>query len=374
MFGARGTGKSTFVLRTLPSDRTWVIDLLDADEFEHFVRSPEELAREASARLRGLDWILIEEVQKIPKLLDVVHSLMEHPETRHIKFALTGSSARTLKMAGANLLAGRAFVNEMYPFTHRELGNQFSMNVALNWGTFPKMASLQDDAAPKEYLRSYSRTYLKEEIWDERLVHNPDPFRKFIEVAAQTNGTIINFSRLAKQTSVDDKTVKKYFGILADTFLGFYLESYSRSVRVQQIQSPKFFLFDPGVKRAREGLLNAPVVPRTYGYGKAFEHFVLCECQRLNSYLRKDFKFSFLKTKSNLEIDLIIDRPGESTVVVEMKSTDTVTDDDASVIKQFVGDFPDAEFRIWSNDKRPKRFRDIRAVHWTDGLAEVFAE
>lgn len=262
---------------------------------------------------------------------------MEHPETRHIKFALTGSSARTLKMAGANLVAGRAFVNEMYPLTHRELGNQFSMDAALNWGTLPKMVSLQDDAA-------------------------------------QTNGTIINFSRLAKQTGVDDKTVKKYFEILADTFLGFYLESYSRSVRVQQIQSPKFYLFDPGVKRAMEGLLNAPVVPRTYGYGKAFEHFVLCECQRLNSYLRKDFKFSFLKTKSDLEINLIIDRPGESTVVVEIKSTDAVTDDDTSVIKQFVGDFPGAEFRIWSNDKRPKVFGAIRAVHWMDGLAAVFAE
>jgi len=374
IFGARGTGKSTFVLRTLPPDRTWIIDLLNADEFEHFVRSPQDLAREAFARLSGLDWILIDEVQKIPKLLDVVHSLMEHPETRHIKFALTGSSARTLKVAGANLLAGRAFVNEMYPLTHRELGNQFSMDAALNWGTLPKMVSLQDDAARKEYLRSYSRTYLKEEIWDERLVHNLDPFRKFIEVAAQTNGTIINFSRLARQTGVDDKTVKKYFEILADTFLGFYLESYSRSVRVQQIQSPKFYLFDPGVKRAMEGLLNAPVVPRTYGYGKAFEHFVLCECQRLNSYLRKDFKFSFLKTKSDLEIDLIIDRPGESTVVVEIKSTDIVTDDDTSVIKQFVGDFPGAEFRIWSNDKRPKLFGNIRAVHWMNGLAEVFAE
>ena len=372
VFGARGTGKSTLIQSLLPADTTWTIDLLNADTEEHFKARPQHLASEALARRKKIEWIFIDEVQKIPKLLDVVHSLMESSETRHLKFALSGSSARKLKIAGANLLAGRAFVNELYPLTHEELGLEFDLESALNWGTLPKMAALSEDVARQEYLRTYARTYLKEEIWDERLVQNLDPFRKFLEVAAQSNGTIINYSKLAKQTGVDDKTVKKYFEILADTFLGFYLESYSRSVRVQQISSPKFYLFDPGVKRAMEGLLTVPIVKKTYAFGKAFEHFILCECIRLNSYLRKDFKFSYLKTKDDAEIDLIIERPGQSTVLIEIKSTEEVDEQDGAVLQRFVKDFSGAEFRIWSNDTRPKYFGDIKAFHWRQGIRDVF--
>jgi predicted AAA+ superfamily ATPase len=372
IFGARGTGKSTLVKDLLSKSKTWVIDLLNADELEHFSLHPQALAQEALARKSEIEWILVDEVQKLPKLLDVVHSIMENHNTRHIKFALTGSSARKLKIVGANLLAGRAFVNEFYPLTYRELGDQFDLLTAVNFGTLPKISSLNSDLERKEYLRTYSRTYLKEEVWDERLVQNLDPFRKFLEVAAQSNGTIVNYSNVAKQTGVDDKTVKKYFEILADTFLGFYLESYHKSVRAQQILSPKFYLFDTGVKRSMEGMLNVPVAPRTYSFGRAFEHFILCECHRLNSYLRLDYKFSYLKTKSDLEIDLIIERPGQSIVIVEIKSTDASTEDDTSVLKQFIDDFPDAIYRVWSNDHRSLQYGDIKAVHWEKGLAEVF--
>ena len=372
IFGARGTGKSTLVKALLPESTTWVIDLLNADELEHFARHPQALAQEALARQTQLKWILVDEVQKVPQLLDVVHSIMENPKTRHIKFALTGSSARKLKIVGANLLAGRAFVNEFYPLTYRELGDQFDLVTALNFGTLPKISSLITDLERKEYLRTYARTYLKEEVWDERLIQNLDPFRKFLEVAAQSNGTILNYSKVAKQTGVDDKTVKKYFEILADTFLGFYLESFHRSVRAQQILSPKFYLFDTGVKRSMEGLLNVPVATRTFSFGRAFEHFILCECHRLNTYLRLDYKFSYLKTKSDLEIDLIIERPGQSIVVVEIKSTESSTEDDTSVIKQFLDDFPDAIYRVWSNDQRTLQYGDIRAVHWQQGLDEIF--
>jgi len=372
MFGARGTGKTTLLRELLPRRSTWSIDLLDADDEERFSRRPQNLAAEATARAQSIEWILIDEVQKIPKLLDVVHSIMEDPKTRHLKFALSGSSARKLKTMGANLLAGRAFVNELYPLTHVELGERFDLDEALNWGTLPKILSVADDLNRQEYLRTYARTYLKEEVWGERLVNHLDPFRKFLEVAAQTNGTIVNYSKLARQTGVDDKTVKKYFEILADTFLGFYLEGHSRSVRSQQIMSPKFYLFDPGVKRAMEGLLTVPIVAKTYAYGKAFEHLIMCECWRLNSYLRLDYRFSYLKTKSDLEIDLIIERPGAGPYVVELKSTTEVSEDDVSTLRQFLGDFKQAEFRIWSNDPYPKQFGPIKALPWSEGLGEIF--
>jgi predicted AAA+ superfamily ATPase len=348
-----------------------MIDLLNPDEFERLVLHPHHLKAEVLAKKGELEWVVIDEVQKIPKLLDVVHSLIESPDTRHIKFALTGSSARRLKVAGANLLAGRAFSNELYPLSSRELGERFSLDEALNWGSLPKIFQLNDDDSRKEFLRTYGRTYLKEEVWDERLVHNLDPFRKFLEIAAQSNGAILNYSNVSRQTGVDDKTVKKYFEILADTFLGFYLESYHRSVRAQQILSPKFYLFDLGVKRAMEGLLNVPVVPGTYGYGRAFEHFLLCECYRLNSYHRLDLKFSYLKTKTDLEIDLIVERPGLPCILVEFKSADQVSEHDASVLNHFADDFPDAELRVWSRDERPKQFGRARAVHWSEGLKEI---
>jgi predicted AAA+ superfamily ATPase len=373
VFGARATGKSTLVRSLLGSEKTWTIDLLNAEQEDHFSRQPQALEIEALARAADIDWIFIDEVQKIPKLLDIVHSLTENIKTKHLRFALSGSSARKLKLAGANLLAGRAFVNELFPLSFLEMGDQFDLDLSLNWGSLPKVTTLHTDVERAELLRAYTRTYLKEEIWDERLIHNLDPFRKFLEIAAQTNGTILNYSKLSRHTGVDDKTIKKYFEILADTFIGFYLESYHRSVRKQQISSPKFFLFDPGVKRAMEGMLTVPIVPKTFSYGRAFEHYILAECVRLNSYFRRDFKLSYLKTKDDLEIDLIIERPGKPILVIEIKSTDEVTPEDSVVLQRFVDDFPDAEFRIWSNDKRPKIFADkIRAVYWQDGIREGY--
>jgi len=370
IFGARGAGKSTLVRQILTPFKPLEFDLLRPDDEERLSRNPLSLVDEINAHA-NLEWVLIDEIQKIPKLLDVVHFVLETDKTRHIKFALTGSSARKLKLSCANLLAGRAFVNDLYPLSCRELGERFNLVEALNWGTLPRVVNATEDEERREFLRAYVRTYLKEDIWSERLVHNLDPFRKFLEIAATANGMIINYSAIARQTGVDDKTVKKYFEILADTFVGFYLEAYSLSVRSQQIMSPKFYIFDPGVKRAMEGLLHVPVAHRTFAFGMAFEHFILCECVRLNSYLRLDYRFSYLKTKDDAEIDLVIERPGQNLVLVEIKSGDSVDETDARTLKRFNNDFPNSELFIWSNDPRPKQFGPVRAVPWQDGLREV---
>ena len=190
-------GKTTLVAELLSGHRTFVIDLLDLDECERFERNPHHLKAEVIARAPELDWVVIDEVQKIPKLLDVVHSLIESPATQHLHFALTGSSARKLKLAGANLLADRAFGNELYPLTVDELGGRFNLEQALNWGTLPRIFHSADELFKREFLRTYVRNYLKEEVWDQRLVHNLDPFRKFVEIAAQSNGVILNYSNIA---------------------------------------------------------------------------------------------------------------------------------------------------------------------------------
>lgn len=374
VFGARGTGKSTLVNQVLGKQKKLTIDLLLPVDEERYSRDPQQLQYDVVAQAGKIEWVFVDEIQRLPKLLDVVHALMESGTTRHIHFALTGSSARKLKIIGANLLAGRAFMNDLYPLCASELGSSFNLDAALNWGTLPKIFALQDELSKQEYLRTYTRSYLKEEVWDQRLVHSLDPFRKFIEIAAQTNGATVNFSNIARDSGVDDKTAKKFFEILADTFLGFYLESYHRSVRKQQLQSPKFYIFDPGVCRAMAGLLTVPLAPGTYDYGKSFEHFVICECRRLNAYHRLDFKFFYLRTKDDLEIDLIIERPGRSPVIVEIKSSKSVDDRDFSVLRKFVRDFPKADFCVWSQDTRPQAYQGMRAVHWRHGLVEAGLE
>jgi len=374
VFGARGTGKSTLVRQVLSREKVLELNLLEAEVEERYARSPQDLGREVRARLaRGrLDWVFIDEVQKQPKLLDEVHAMMEASDTRSVRFALTGSSARKLKLMGANLLAGRAFVNELYPLSFLELGKRFNLDEALNWGTLPRIFALVSELEKQEFLRAYVRNYLKEEVWDERLVQNLDPFRKFLEVAAQASGTILNFSKASQQTGVNDKTIKKYFEILVDTFLGFYLEPYARSVRSQQLMTPKFYLFDLGVKRAMEGLLTVPVAPKTIAYGRAFEHWVICECMRLNRYLRTDFKFSYLKTKDGVEVDLIIERPGRGPVVIEIKSGERIAEDACTSLRRFLKDFESAEWRVWSNDPTPRMFGEILAQYWQDGIREIF--
>ncbi len=372
LFGARGTGKSTLVNHLLTSRPHWKINLLDPAEEERFSTNPSLFAAEARARAKTMEWIFIDEVQKIPAMLDIVHDLIESPQTRHLKFALTGSSARKLKVAGANLLAGRAFLNELYPLSFLEMQDKFDQSSALSWGSLPKISDLSDDLERQEFLKTYCRVYLKEEVWDERLVQNLDPFRKFLPIAAQTSGKVINFLKMSRQTGVDDKTVKKYFEILVDTFLGFYLEAFDRSVRIQQVKSPKFYLFDTGIKRTLEGHIRVPVVQGTSGYGELFEHLVVGECVRLNSYLRLDYRFSYLLTKAGQEIDLIIERPGRPSVLVELKSDTETTAEDSKTLRRFSGDFRGAMLRVWSNCPRPLEFDGVLHLPWQAGIKEVF--
>lgn len=310
----------------------------------------------------------MDEIQKVPKLLDVVHSKIESSETR---FAMTGSSARKLKREGTNLLAGRAFVYNLFPLTHRELGDSFNLNSALMYGTLPGLLKFDSGEEKMAFLRAYALTYLKEEIWGEHIVRKLDPFRKFVEIAAQCNGELINFANIARDVGVDIKTVQSYFEILEDTLLGFMLEPYHRSVRKRQRQAPKFYLFDSGVRRALDRTLTIELKPGTYAYGKAFEHLVIAEAVRLNEYHQKDYRFSYLRTKDDAEIDLVVERPGTSTALVEIKSTSQVDDRDTRSLERFVSDIPKSEAFILSTDPKSKRIGKVKAFPWQQGLKEL---
>ncbi len=368
LFGARGTGKSTFLRHTFAGQKTLWLDLLDPEQENRYALRPGELTDQIRARQGPFDWVVIDEIQKVPKLLDVVHSAIE---THGVRFALTGSSARKLKRDSVNLLAGRAFVYHLFPLTCRELDADFDLSHALHYGTLPGLLPFTTDEERKAFLRAYAMTYLKEEVWAEHLIRKLDPFRRFLEVAAQCNGEIVNYSNIARDIGTDHKTVCSYFEILEDTLLGFLLEPYHASVRKRQRQSPKFFLFDPGVARALNGTLNVELAPSTYAFGKAFEHFVLLEIVRLSDYRRNDYRFSYLRTKDGAEIDLIIERPGGKPALVEIKSGDRVDDRDVRELSRFLPDFPGAEAFCLSRDKVRKRIGDVLAVPWQEGLAEL---
>lgn len=369
LFGARNTGKSTLLRQTFTEDRCFWIDLLDPSEEDRFSRTPQELTALVLALPETTTHVIIDEIQKIPKLLDVIHSLIEKTDK---KFVLTGSSARKLKYGGANLLAGRAFVYHLFPFSFLELGIDFNQEAALRWGLLPSIPFFQTENEKLQFLQAYALTYLKEEIWAEQLIKNLDPFRRFLEVAAQTNGKIINFANVSRDVGVDDKTVKEYFTILEDTLIGFFLESYQHSFRKRLSLKPKFYLFDTGVTRALARQLTLPLKPQTSLYGETFEHMVILECQKLKYYFQPEFRFSYLQTKDDVEVDLVVERPGQPLLFIEIKSNESINEKDLSKFANLVKDFPDCEAICFSNDKQAKKIGIVSIYPWREGIKKYF--
>jgi len=365
LFGARGTGKTTLLLRHDP--KALYINLLKADEEEALSRSPREL-RERVLALPRERKIIIDEIQKIPKLLDEVHQLIEEG---HDRFILTGSSSRKLKRGGGNLLAGRAVYRALYPLTFREQIADFDLQSNLEFGSLPKLLHLQDRESKVDYLQSYVRVYLKEEIQMEQIVRNLNPFRNFLEVAAQMNGKILNYSKIERDVGSSVKTIQNYYQILADTHLGFMLNAFHESWRKQISQAPKFYFFDTGVVRALSRRLQLGLSPSSYEYGDLFEQYIICECHRMNEYLNRDYSFSYLKTKDNAEIDLIIDRPGLKRALVEIKSSTRVTRDDLSHLIRFKKEHPSTEAFCLSQDPNPKIIDKVNCLPWPKGLEEL---
>lgn len=364
LFGARNTGKTHLIRQRLSGPDVLYLDLLDPELVEELSLKPGRLTERVRAASIPPKWVVIDEVQRVPRLLDVVHHLIE---TTPMQFALTGSSARKLRRGAANLLAGRAFERRLFPLTAREIGEPFDLRQALEWGTLPRVPSLSGDAR-RDFLKAYAHTYLQEEITAEQIVRKLDPFRRFLRVAAQMSGQIINYSKIAGEIGSNAPSVKTYFQILEDTYLGTTLEAFDRSIRKRQTLSPKFYLFDTGVARALTNTLTVELRPHTYAFGTAFEHFVLHEIWRLASYLGKDYQFSYLRTHGGVEIDLVIERPGGKLALVEVKSTDSVTEDDVRPLAQVAADVPDAEAFCLSLDRVPRKIRNVLCLPWDEGI------
>lgn len=365
LFGPRGSGKSTLVKSHFGVDAHF-IDLLDHKSERRYFNDPDLLLSDVAARKEK--WIVIDEVQKIPKLLDIVHKSIE---TQKKKFALTGSSARKFKRGGANLLAGRAFLYHLYPLTADELRLAFKLDDILAWGSLPKIFQLSSALEKSEFLMSYVRTYLKEEILEEQVVRQIDGFRGFLDVAAQMNGKALNFSRIGRDCGVDSKTVQAFYQVLEDTLIGFWLPGFHRSVRKAQKMQPKFFFFDLGIQRALEGSLESPPVPGTSMYGQYFESFLINEIFRANEYSRKHFRLSHYQTSTDQEIDLILSK-GMKHILVEIKSTSRIDRVEVEKMDRISQGFGAAEKFFLSQDPTESTIGKVRCLHWRDFISEIF--
>ncbi len=372
LFGGRAVGKSVYLQkqwsRSFSKNSVLWIDLLQPETERELSLRPSRLSEQISALKKQPQFVVIDEVQKVPKLLDVVHQLIQK---QGLKFALTGSSIRKLKSGSANLLAGRAFLYKLFPLTFLELGDRFNLNQVLRFGSLPELFGLPAHQDKMRYLNSYVQTYLKEEIISEQIIRNIEPFRYFLEVAGQCNGSILNHSRIGREAGIDYKNSQRYFDILAHTLLGFYLPAFSYSVRKQQMKAPKFYLFDLGVSRALTGLLDTPIQPSTYSFGNSFEHFIIAEIHRLNEYLETQYRLSYFQSKEGKEVDLILQK-GKNIKLVEIKSTTRVIEDDLKNLKWMRKAIPKAEGQVLSLDKTIRKEDNILITYWEEGLKNLF--
>lgn len=316
LFGPRGTGKSVWLEQRLGHAASR-IDLLKSSEYLRYKRDPSILAHEASALQDSQPWIIIDEVQKLPELLDEVHSLLF--ESRHrYRFALSGSSARKLKRSHANMLAGRALLKRMFPLSILEVGEDFSLQDALRYGQLPLSVTSPARTDKVEFLDAYVETYLKEEIQQEALVRNLDSFFRFLSVAGMMSGQLLNIANIARDVGVARTTVQGYFSILEDTLLGWHLPAYRNKAKVKEVAHAKFYLFDCGVQRALVGRHRDE--PSAVEAGALFETFVLNELRALNAWLSHGAQFFYWRTEAGNEVDLIWKR-GEQAVGFEIKSS-----------------------------------------------------
>lgn len=330
LFGPRGTGKTTWLKTQFP--KAVYLDLLEAEIFNDLLANPERLGRFIPPKFKN--WVILDEVQRVPLLLHEIHRLIEHEK---IKFILTGSSARKLHQRGINLLAGRALTYRLYPLTAAELGRDFMLKHSLNFGHLP---ATFNEAAKKKYLESYVMTYLEQEIQQEGLTRNLAAFSRFLETASFSQGSILNISEIARECAVHRKVAENYFSILEDLMIAYRLPIFTKWAKRRLIKHSKFYFFDVGVFRTLRphGLLDAPEEIE----GIALETLVLQEMKAMNDYFDWGYKLFFWKTSQMAEVDFILYGP-RGMKALEIKRTAKISSRHLKGLKSFLKDYPQAK-------------------------------
>ncbi len=349
IFGPRGTGKTQWVKSAFPE--ALYIDLLNHRDYTRLQADPTRL--EAMVLAHNNPWVIIDEVQKVPALLNEVHRLIEHHQ-RH--FILTGSSSRQLKRTGTNLLAGRARTHYMHPLTASEIGDGFDLNKSLRYGLLP-ISYTSDDS--KHFLESYFTTYLREEILQEGLVRNLGTFSRFMEIASFSQGAQLNLLGISREVGVSRKIVESYFEILEDLLIAVQIPCFTKRAQRKLSQHPKFYYFDVGLFQTirPKGPLD---LPKEIG-GPAFETLFLQNLRAIIDYYRYDLTIYFWRTATGTEVDFIV--YGENGLFAfELKSSSYVERKDCRGLNEFKKDYPIAQCYLIYNGEQEERYDHISAI------------
>ena len=309
LFGPRGTGKTTWIRDRFPDAATY--DLLDTGEALRLGKRPDTLYREL-ATLPADSWVVIDEVQKVPELLNEVHRLIE---SRGLRFVLSGSSARKLRRRGVNLLAGRAVTTTLFPLVSAELDFGLGMEQALSHGTLPMAVA---GGNPQDYLRTYAETYLVQEVQAEALTRNLGAFARFLEIAARQNAQVTNATSIGRDAGIDRRTVQNHFSILVDTLIGYWLPPWKLRSATRQVQQSKFYFFDSGVVRALSGRLPYPPTPEERG--TLLETTILNEIRAFLSYSGRHYAPHYWRSYDGAEVDVLCET-ATGFVAIEVKAS-----------------------------------------------------
>ena len=359
LWGARQTGKSTLLKTLFPDARRY--DLLKSEEFERLFRNP-ELLREELQDADPYRLVIIDEVQKIPRLLDEVHWLMSN---RNIRFVLCGSSARKLVRCGANLLGGRALRTVMYPLVSAEIPD-FDLYKAIHNGMLPRHYTTRN---PQRRMQAYIGDYLNEEIRAEALSRNLLSFTRFMEIAAQCSGEMIVYKNIAQDCGVSANTVKEYFQILEQTMIGYLISGFTATTKRRAISAPKFYYFDVGIVNYL--LKRNTMTQGSDDFGHAFEHLLMQEIIAYLGYNYLDEKPTYWRTSGGYEVDCII---GNGRIAIEFKSCDEVKSRHTKGLKAFQEEYPQARLIVVSMDKYKRVMNDIEIFPATEFLSELWGK
>lgn len=356
LFGPRGTGKSFWIKKTIGD--VPLFDLLDSDVHDRLMRRPRQLAEEIPA---GVKAVVIDEIQKIPRLLDEVHRLIEE---RRIRFLLTGSSARKLRRGGANMLGGRAWEASFYPLTWKEIPG-FDLLKYVNRGGLPKVLLSK---FPEEDLKAYTRLYLHEEVKAEALTRNIENFVRFMDVLAVSNGKEINYQNLAGDAGVPPRTIENYISVLKDTLMGFELSPFLATRARKAITRSKFYFFDIGV--VNHMTKRTPISAGNPAFGDAFEHFIVMEARAFLGLTGKEVPLQFWRTRNGFEVDLVIGKE----LAVEIKATRQVGPKHLRGLRALKEEGLVKNFAVVSLDPVTREMEPgLKAIFWEDFLRMLWA-